>query len=158
MIPSSFCSKSLIWVLFSFPSQLLPCMFCFISCWVAYICFFILWPFSISSVSILITSAWTLHQIGWLCPCHLALFLELWSVLSFGPYFFVLVHLLCYKGDGALGIHKGRANLFTVLWHCGAGVREGTMQLSHSALAPFSNELSCETGSFSSLRNPHRIL
>ena len=41
---------------------------------------------------------WTLHLIGWLFPCHLILFLEFWSILSFGTYFFVLVHLLHFKG------------------------------------------------------------
>ena len=43
---------------------------------------------------------WTLHQIDWLSPHRLALFLEFCSVLSFGPYFFVSVHLLSCKGAG----------------------------------------------------------
>ena len=42
---------------------------------------------------------WTPHQKGCLSPCHLALFLEFWSVLSFGPYFFVLSHLLHCDGQ-----------------------------------------------------------
>ena len=43
---------------------------------------------------------WTLHQIGCLSPCGLALFLEFWSVLSFGPYFLVTGHLLSCLGVG----------------------------------------------------------
>ena len=41
-----------------------------------------------------------MHLIGWL-SLHLLdiFFLELWSVLSFGPYFFVLAQLLCSKGQ-----------------------------------------------------------
>ena len=41
---------------------------------------------------------WTLHQIGYLSPHHLAFFLEFESILSFGPDFFVLAHLWLCKG------------------------------------------------------------
>ena len=43
----------------------------------------------LSSLSSLITSVWTLHLLDCLSPFHLALFLKFWSVLSFGPCFFV---------------------------------------------------------------------
>ena len=39
-----------------------------------------------------------MHLIGWLSLHHLVLFLELWSVLSYGPYVFASVCLLCCKG------------------------------------------------------------
>ena len=73
------------------------------------------------------------------------------SVLSFGSYFSVSLLLLCCKGWSHPSLlHYGAI--------CGGGVREGTMLLSCSTLAPLSNELSCETGIFSCLCNPHRIL
>ena len=56
MFISSFCSKSLIWVPVSFSSLLVPCVFFFISLRIAFTYFFILGPYSIISVSILITS------------------------------------------------------------------------------------------------------
>ena len=40
----------------SFPSLLVSCIFCFISLWVAFISSFVLQPYSINFVSILITS------------------------------------------------------------------------------------------------------
>ena len=42
---------------------------------------------------------WTLHLVSSLSPCHLVNFLGFWPVLSFELYFFVLVHLLCCKGQ-----------------------------------------------------------
>ena len=54
---SSFYSKSLIWVLVSFLSLMVPWIFCFISFWVSFICFFSFWPSSVRSVSIMITKA-----------------------------------------------------------------------------------------------------
>ena len=66
MFISYFCSKSLIWVPVSFPSLLVPCMFCFISLCVAFISSFIfnwtqliLWAFWLPVF-------WTLHLTGWL--------------------------------------------------------------------------------------------
>ena len=45
------------------------------------------------------------------------------------------------------------------LWHClRGGVREGMMLLTYSTLAPLSNKLSCESGSFHHFCNLHRIL
>ena len=67
---------------------------------------------------------WTLHLLGWLSLHHLVLILELWSVLSFGPYFFCLE--ACYGIRGrALGIHQGGATHITALWCCmwGRGLR-----------------------------------
>ena len=59
---------------------------------------------------------WTLHLIGWLSLHCLVLFLELWFVLSFGPYFFLRA---CYVvRGGTLGVHQGRATHVAVLWCC----------------------------------------
>ena len=54
---------------------------------------------------------WTLHLIGWLSlHCLVVFFLEVWSVLSFGPFFsFVPTHLLCSKGQ-SLGCSPGQGN------------------------------------------------
>ena len=105
MFISSFCSNSLIWVLVSCLSLLVPCIFFFISLCIAFTSSFILKLYSTISVSILWAFLWeswlpvssTLHPIGWLSLHCLILFLELWSALSFGPYFFVLVQLLHCK-------------------------------------------------------------
>ena len=51
--------------------------------------FFMLLRSSLSSLSILLT-IWPLHLIDCLSSFCLVLFLEFWSVLSFGPCFFVL--------------------------------------------------------------------
>ena len=81
---------------------------------------------------------WTLHQIGCLSPRCLALFLEFWSVLSLGPYFFVSVHLLCCKGQ-SLRYSPGRATLFAALWHClwRRGQRGSTTAFSLCFSPPF---------------------
>ena len=109
---SSLCSKSLIWFLAYFTLLLFPCKLFFISISVFFISGWILFMLlrsSLSSLSILVTSAWTLHLIDYLSPFHLALFfLEFWSVLSFGPYFFFLSVLhppcvcVCVLGRAAL--------------------------------------------------------
>ena len=52
---------------------------------------------------------WTLNLIGWLSFHCLVAFLELWSVHSFGPYFFVLALLLCCKGR-SLKYSPGQCN------------------------------------------------
>ena len=92
MFISSFWSRLLIGVPASFPSLLIPYKFSFISFFIAFTFSSILQPYSTISVSILITSILTLHLIGWLSLYHLVVFffLELWSVLSFEPYFFCL--------------------------------------------------------------------
>ena len=94
MFISFFCSKLFIWVPVSFPSLLVPCTFSFISLFL---------PFCNHIQPILWASwlpvFWTLHLIGWLCLHCLVLFLEFWSLLSLGPYFFVSVCLLCSKGQ-----------------------------------------------------------
>ena len=56
MFISSFLSKWLIWVLVSFLSLLIPCIFCFISLCISFTYPSILQPYSTISVSILITS------------------------------------------------------------------------------------------------------
>ena len=52
----SFCSKLLIWVLVSFPSLLVPCIFSYVSLCITCTPYSILWPYSVISVSILIIS------------------------------------------------------------------------------------------------------
>ena len=99
MFISSFCSKLLIWVLVSFQSVLVPCMFFSVLLCITFT-FPLFWdhtqPFLWASW---LPVFWTLHLIGWLYLHHLVLFLELWSLLSFGPYFFVSVCLLRSKGQ-----------------------------------------------------------
>ena len=93
-------------------------LFSFISLRIAFIPSFILWPNSTISVSIRSPAFWTLHLIACLSPRLLALFLEFWSVLSFGPYFFGLLHLLCFKvwsfryspGQGSCGLYVGKGS------------------------------------------------
>ena len=63
---------------------------------------------------------WTLHLISWLSLHRLVLFLEFWSILSFGLYFFVSAHPLHLRG-GALGIYQGRTTHIAVLWCCMSG-------------------------------------
>ena len=58
----------------------------------------ILQPYSTISVSILITNVLNSASDRLAISSSLSLFLEFWFVLSFGPYFFVLAHLLCCKG------------------------------------------------------------
>ena len=78
-------------------------------------------------MSILITSFWTLHLIGWLSFHRLFLFFELWSALSFGPYLFVLPHLLHRKGQG-LRYSSEQGTHVAVLWYSmwGSGRRGNT--------------------------------
>ena len=124
---SSFCSKSLTWVPLSFPSLLVPCIFSFISLCAAFLSSLCGWAQSVLWASWLPVLLWTLHQTGCLSPHWLVLFLKFWSVLSFGPYFFVLVHLLHVRGV-ALGICLAQQPSLLL---CAAlyerGVREGTM-------------------------------
>ena len=72
----------------SFPSLLVPCGFFFISLSRACISSLMLSPYSVSSLSILITSVLNSASDSWLSPFCLVLFLGFCSVLSFGPYFF----------------------------------------------------------------------
>ena len=58
-----------------------------------------------------------LCQIGCLSPCCLVLFLEFFSLLSFRPYFFLSVHLLCCKGR-SLRYSPGREIHFPALCCC----------------------------------------
>ena len=73
---------------------------------------------------------WTVYLIGWLSLHHLVVFfLELWSVLSFGPYFFLSGYTCYVVRGGALGIHQGRATHSAALWWCGwgRGLRENNV-------------------------------
>ena len=105
---SSFCSgwifissfsKALIWILVSFPSLLVPCTFLFISLYITFTFSSILWPYSTISLSILITSVLNCAFDKWLSLHRLVLFLELSSVLPFGPFFFFSACLICCKGQ-----------------------------------------------------------
>ena len=99
MFISSFYSKPLIWIPVSFLSVLVPCTFSFISLFIALTSSSFCdhtQPFLWASW---LPVFWTLHLIGWLSPRCLVLFLEFWSVLSLGPYFFDSVHLLHCKGQ-----------------------------------------------------------
>ena len=93
---------------------------------------------------------WTLHLTGWLYPCGLVLFLEVWSILWIGPYF--LSQCPCYILRGkALGIHQGGATHVSALWCCmwGRGQRGSnlaflalswlsvTSPASHKQIGPF---------------------
>ena len=73
-----------------------------------------------------------MHLIGWLSlHCLVVFFLELWSVLSFGPVFFSWRSPNVVRGRG-LGVHQGRATHVAALWCCvwGGGVWEGTVPLA----------------------------
>ena len=130
---------------------------------------------------------WTLHQTGWLSPCHLVFF---WSFdLFFHLSRISLSWRTCYVvRGGAPSIHHGGATLFPALWHCLWGaVREGTATcwlcssptfrhfpqadcaLSEAdwqvggfvyVLGPWGplHGLSCETGSFSRCHKARRFL
>ena len=76
-----------------------------------------------------------MHLIGWLLLHHLVVFfLELWSSLSFGPFFFVPIHLFYSKGR-SLRCSPGQGNPLpppSLRWGavCREGVQEGTMALA----------------------------
>ena len=140
MFISSFCSKSLIWVQVSFPSLLVPCIFSlFHFAYYSFLCFTqpSFFPLFHDHTQPFLWAPrlpvfWTLHLISWLSLHRLVLFLEFWSILSFGLYLFVSAQLLHCKGEqGALGIYQGGAAHFAA---CGAvcrgGVWEGTILLA----------------------------
>ena len=94
-------SKLMIWVLVSFLSLLVPCIFCFILLWVVYNSSFILWLSSINTVSILITSVLNSASDRLAISLHrLVLFFSGAFICSFiwSNFYFVLVHLFCHKG------------------------------------------------------------
>ena len=110
----------------------------------------ILCLYSVISVSILLTSIWILCVIGCLSPHCLVLFLEFWSVLSFGLYFFVSVYLLHLWGR-ALGICQVGATHLAALWCCmWKRVWEGTMPLVQLS-ASFQSLLPLPTGNWALL-------
>ena len=96
-------------------------LYIFISLCTAFTSSFILYPYSTFLWASWLPVFWTLHVIGWLSPCHLVLFLKFWSVLSFGPYFFVSAHLLHCKGR-SLSYSPGWGNtLCCIVALCGGG-------------------------------------
>ena len=115
MFISSSCSKLLIWVLVSFPSLLVPYIFSLISLFVVFTTSFILQPYSTVSVSSLTTSVLNSASDRLTIFSSLRSFLEFWSVLSFGPYSFVLAHLLHCKG-WSLRYSPGQGNPHCWLW------------------------------------------
>ena len=116
MFISSFCSKSIMWVPVSFLSLLVPCTFLF------HFSYPSLFPLFCNHTQPSLWASWlpvfwTLLLIGCLPLHRLVVFLELWSILSFGPYFFISVYLLCVR-DWALGVHQGGKTLFAAPWCC----------------------------------------
>ena len=77
---------------------MVPCIFSFILLYIVFISSFIFKLKSIISVSILITSVLNSTFDKLSVSSLLLLFLEFWSVLSFGLYFFVSAFLLGCKG------------------------------------------------------------
>ena len=144
MFISSFWSKSLIWVLVSFPSLLVPCTFPFIPLFTAFTFSSILQPYSIILWASWLPVFWTLPLIGWLSFCHLVVFfLELWSVLSLGPLFLVLTHLLCSKGRSLrYSPAQGNSLCCVVALYVGEG-SERELHLLLGFWPAFSNFFSC---------------
>ena len=132
-----FCSKSLLWVLVSFLSLLVPWIFCFISFWVSFLCSFIFCPSSFSSVSILITRALNSPSDRLVISSSLSSLSEV--LLCFRLGHISLSQSTCY-------VVRGRAALLATLWGRGQRGNNAARLLSCS---PLYNELSCETGSFS---------
>ena len=142
MFISSFCSKLLIWVPISFPSLLVPCIFCFFSLWVAFSSYFILQLRAISSVSILITCV--LNS----ASNRLSISLSLCSFPGVFICSFIWVIFICLDAPvmlwrgGTLGIHQGKATLFAPLLCClwGKGQR-GNNAACLFCCTPLSNKL-----------------
>ena len=63
----------------------------------------------------------TLPLIGWLSLYHLVLFLELWSILSFGPYFFFVLLCLLHCKWWSLRYSPGWGNPLCCGPVCGEG-------------------------------------
>ena len=117
---------------------------------------FATWTQSFLRASWLLVSC-TLHQIGCLSPYRLVLFLEVWLILSFGPYSFSW-HIYYVVRGRALDVCQGRAThvLFCAsVW--GRGQR-GNNAAHLLCSSPTFQKLSFEAGSFSYLRNPCIIL
>ena len=69
---------------------------------------------------------WTVHLIGWLSlRCLVVFLLELWIVLSFGPFFFFLSWRICYLKGRSLRCSPGRGNAghCAVMLYVGEGPR-----------------------------------
>ena len=136
---SSFWGRKLKWVLVSFLSLLVHFTFSFLSLFIAFIFSSILQPYSTNSASILITSVLNSESdrlaISSLSLHHLVVFfLELWSILSFGPFFFFL---------GAPVSSKRRSLRCSLGWgnphHCTRGGVEGEQCCLFCSLLTFSH-------------------
>ena len=135
MFISSFWSKLLIWVLVFFLSLLDPCTFSFISLCIAFTSSSFLWPYSTVLWASWLLVFWTVHLIGWLSLHGLVLFLGFWSVLLFGPYFSVSVHLLRCKGQSLRYLPGwGNPHQCNVVLYVGEG-SEGTVLLAQLSVA-----------------------
>ena len=90
----------------------------------------ILWAYSAISVSILTTNVLNSASDSLAISLSLSSILELWSVLSFGPYFFSQHAYYVLRGR-ALGIRQGGATHITALWRCmwGRDLRENSKVL-----------------------------
>ena len=134
MFISSFWSTPLIWVLVSFLSLLVPCTLSFVSLFITFTFSSNLQLYSTISVSILITHVSnSVSDTLAISSLLMVVFLELWSVLSFGPYFFVLSFCTCYMvRSGTLGICQGGATHVAALLSCmwGRGLRGNNVTCS----------------------------
>ena len=130
----SFCSKLVIWFLVSFLSLLVPCRFFFISHNATFIAAWVFFMLQWVSGASWLPVFGTVHVIGWLSLyCLVVFFLELWTVLSYGYFFFFFLvsgSLLHSKGQQPMRLCCGTI--------CGGGVREGAVPL---ALFPDSFQL-----------------
>ena len=147
MFLSSFWSTVLIWVPVSFLSLLIPCTFSFVALSIAFICSSNLWPNSTNSVSFLIISVLNCASDRLAISSSLSyIFLELWSDLSFGPFF--LCWHACYVKGRSLRCSPGQGNTgrCAVMLYVGEGSDREQWQLpcslpvfSHSLRYPQSN-------------------
>ena len=120
-----------------------PITISFISFCIAFTFPSILWPYSVISVSILIPSVLNCTSDRLAISSSLScIFLEFWTVLSFGPFFFS--SWACYIVRGrALGVHQGGATHVTGWW-CSMCVWRGVegTQMKEQIKAPEKIQLS----------------
>ena len=101
---------------------------------------------SLSSLSILITSFWTLHLIDCLSPFCLVLFLKFWSLLSFGPCFFVFSFwqppCICFHvlAGAATSLGLVRVALYSV---CTVGFSDTASPITQAGYSSFTHCVGC---------------
>ena len=128
MFIPSFCSKSLIWVLVSFPSLLVPCMFIFITFFIAFTFSSILWPYSTISVNILITSILNSASNRLAIYSLLSSIFEALVCFFIWAIFFILVCFLHCKGWSLKYLPGwGNQHCCVVVLLCGGWVWGGTL-------------------------------